>query len=193
MRRFFGILLVITGVALLAFVGFDYAVGSRARDRARASWDAITASKAIAATGDSIDLLRLRRPLAHGAPIGRLLIPSIGLDEVVVEGVDEAQLEAGPGHVPESVLPGEDGNAVISAHRDRHFHSLGTVTLGDTVITETLAGLRRWVVSGRRIAEAGQPAIFPTNEPVLTLTTCWPIRYVGPAPDRLLLTAKPVQ
>lgn len=193
MRRFFGILLVITGVALLAFVGLDYAGGSRARDRARASWDAITASRAIAATGDSIDLLRLRRPLAHGAPIGRLLIPSIGLDEVVVEGVDEAQLEAGPGHVPESVLPGEDGNAVISAHRDRHFHSLGTVTLGDTVITETLAGLRRWVVSGRRIAEAGQPAIFPTNEPVLTLTTCWPIRYVGPAPDRLLLTAKPVQ
>ena len=37
-----------------------------------------------------------------------------------------------------------------------------------------------------------QPSLFPSAEPELTLTTCWPIRYVGPAPDRLILTAKPV-
>jgi sortase A len=65
--------------------------------------------------------------------------------------------------------------------------------VGDTVITETLAGRERWVVTRLSIAEAGKPAIYPTTDPTLTLTTCWPIRYVGPAPDRLLVTAEPVQ
>jgi len=34
--------------------------------------------------------------------------------------------------------------------------------------------------------------IFETTTPQLTLTTCWPTRYIGPAPDRLLLTGVPV-
>jgi sortase A len=82
---------------------------------------------------------------------------------------------------------------VISAHRDRHFRALGRVSVGDTVITETRSGRARWIVTQLRIAEAGKPAIRPAEDPTLTLTTCWPIRYVGPAPDRLLVTAIPAQ
>ena len=124
--------------------------------------------------------------------MGRLLIPAVQLDEVIVEGVDDDELDAGPGHLPGSVSPGEPGNAVISAHRDRHFHSLGRVVIGDTVITVTRTLRTTWVITGRRIVGRYQPSLFQSTEPELTLTTCWPIRYVGPAPDRLILTAKPV-
>lgn len=191
MRRVTGMFLALAGAALLIFAGAAYARGFLARDRAHTRWNMMVAHEdsatgALASTDEPAS-----RGVPPGTPVGRILIPAVGLDEVVLEGVDEAQLEAGPGHVPETVLPGGAGNAVISAHRDRHFHSLGRVVLGDTVITETLAGRQMWVVTERRIAEAGKPAIAPTDEATLTLTTCWPIRYVGPAPDRLLLTAKP--
>lgn len=51
-------------------------------------------------------------------PPTRILIPDIGLDAVVVQGMDVASLERGPGHAPASVLPGEAGNCAIAAHRN---------------------------------------------------------------------------
>lgn len=194
MRRAAGLFLTVLGAALLLVAGVGYARGFLARDRAEARWkEALAAHDSGAASARDSASAAASRRAERGAPVGRIMIPAVHLDEVVLEGVDEAQLEAGPGHVPETVLPGEAGNSVISAHRDRHFHALGRVTLGDTVITETLAGKQTWVITARRIAEAGKPAIYPTSEATLTLTTCWPIRYVGPAPDRLLLTAKPAR
>jgi sortase A len=110
----------------------------------------------------------------------------------VLEGVGDDELNAGPGHLPESVLPGISGNAVISAHRDRHFHRLDELQLGDTIRTETGHSSGLWVIVGRRVVGRDAPALFTANEPMLTLTTCWPVRYFGSAPDRLILSAKPV-
>jgi hypothetical protein len=69
--------------------------------------------------------------------VARLLIPRLGLDEIVLEGVDDFALNAGPGHLPGSAFPGEAGNSIISAHRDRHFAGLGAIEPGDTVVTES--------------------------------------------------------
>jgi LPXTG-site transpeptidase (sortase) family protein len=193
MRRAAGVLLTAVGAGLLLFVGVGYARGFLARERAQERWEEIAgtggdsvARRVAADSSTSYDA-------AIGDPVGRIVIPAVGIDEVVLQGVSEKVLAAGPGHVPETVLPGEPGNAVISAHRDRHFHALGQVSVGDTVITETREGRETWVVAQLRIAEAGKPAIYPTEDPTLTLTTCWPIRYVGPAPDRLLVTARPAR
>lgn len=191
MRRSLGLLFSIAGAAILLVVGVAYGRGALARDRARAAWSAVEARDAVLTANERATATPVREALAVGAPMGRLIIPAIDLDEVVVEGVGDAQLAAGPGHLPGSAFPGEVGNAVISAHRDRHFHGLDHLALGDTVITQTMAGRTTWVVVGRRIVKRGEPALYPTDTPTLTLTTCWPVRYIGPAPDRLLVTAKP--
>jgi sortase A len=189
MRRSLGAVLVAVGAALLFYVGYRYASGAYERDSARKAWAELESRRAVAA---SLAAAPLHTTYATGELVGRLLIPSVRLDEVIAEGVDDDELDAGPGHMPGTASPGEPGNAVISAHRDRHFHSLGRVVVGDTVITETRTARTTWVITGRKIVGRYQPSLFPSTDPELTLTTCWPIRYVGPAPDRLILTAKPV-
>ena len=128
----------------------------------------------------------------QGAPVARLVIPAIQLDAIVFEGVDGDVLNSGPGHLPGSARPGSPGNAVISGHRDRHFSRLGAVAVGDTVRTETEGRGTTWLVTARRLVGKDVPALFETDDVTLTLTTCWPIRFLGPAPERLILTAKPL-
>lgn len=132
------------------------------------------------------------REIRRGTPVARLLIPSIDLDEIVMEGVGPVELNGGPGHFPGSVLPGGAGNSILSAHRDRHFRRVGELVVGARIRTETRDGAVEWVVSERRIVSRETPSLFEESEATLTLTTCWPLRYFGPAPDRLLIVAKRV-
>jgi sortase (surface protein transpeptidase) len=48
------------------------------------------------------------------------------------------------------------------------------------------------VVISKRVIDADAPALFRTRDATLTLTTCWPIRYLGSAPERLIVTAIPI-
>lgn len=177
---------------MLAFAGGRYAAGWYRAEQARDAWNR---NEARVAVEHAIALARRTGqpgPLAEGAPVARLTIDRIGLDAIVLEGVDGEELNAGPGHLPGSAIPGEAGNAIISAHRDRHFDHLDEVQVGDTIRTESGDLTTRWIVVGRRVVEKEQPALFATSEPTLTLTTCWPIRFIGPAPERLIVTARPI-
>lgn len=187
-----GVTLIAAGGMFLTFASGKYAVGAVRADEARVAWDemqanaAMTHARALAfASGPR------ERPVA-GSPVARLVIPRIDLDAIVLEGVSDDELNAGPGHYPGSALPGEGGNAVISAHRDRHFSRFGELAVGDTVQTEAGGMKTRWVIASRRVIDKDAPALFTAPTATLTLTTCWPIRYFGSAPERLILTAKPI-
>lgn len=186
-----GIGFLVAGSALVAWAGNAYARGWLAQERARSEWDqrvaraAVEHSRAVAASASP-------RVAASGTPVARLVIPKIGLDDIVLEGVTAASLNGGPGHLPGSALPGAEGNAVVSAHRDRHFRRLGEVAIGDTIRTQTIDDSVSWTVVGRRVVDRGAPAIRSESGPVLTLTTCWPIGYLGGAPERLILRAIPL-
>jgi sortase A len=190
-RRRIGFALVIAGGLLTTFAGSRYVSGAAAQDRARREWDEITArnayDEALASTAQKSDVV-----IRHAAPVARLQIPKIGLDEIVLEGIDDEAMNGGPGHFPGSPLPGGAGNSIISAHRDRHFRDLGQVAVGDTIVTQSGAKTTKWVVVKRKVIDKDIPVLFPSKTATLTLTTCWPIRYFGSAPDRLILTALPI-
>ena len=189
-RRRVSALLIAVGALLLIGSGASVARAALARDAARTRWAELEAQRA--ATGARAMMTGgAGWAAAPGSPVARLLIPRLGLDEVVVEGVGDDALRAGPGHMTGSALPGQLGNSVISAHRDRHFRPLSKLVVGDTVITESVTGSVRWVVSRIRVVTADAPALRTTETPVLTLTTCWPIGYFGSAPDRLIAEAVP--
>jgi hypothetical protein len=50
-----------------------------------------------------------------------------------------------------------------------------------------------WRVIETRVVSAHSPALFESKDPALTLTTCWPVRFLGPSPDRLLIKAVPIR
>jgi LPXTG-site transpeptidase (sortase) family protein len=176
-------------MVIVTVVGVQFLRGTVARERARAEWTKVMKSSTISAvTSLGLGLTRV----SSGTPVVRVIIPSIRLDEVVVEGLSDKDLWAGPGHMPGTVFPGQNGNSVISAHRDRHFHRLDDLRIGDMIETQTPAISVMWRITQRRVVGKDERAIFESQTPMLTLTTCWPTRYVGPAPDRLLLTAEPV-
>ena len=78
--------------------------------------------------------------------VGRLRIPRLGLDVVVGEGVYAETLLRGPGHWPGTPMPGQDGNAVISGHRNTHTHPfkyINELRHGDEVSTRV--GHDPWV------------------------------------------------
>lgn len=71
-----------------------------------------------------------------GAPIGKIIIPSIGVDVVMVEGTSTGDLKEGPGHWEETPWPGQGGNFVVSGHRTTYgapFFKLDKVKQGDEI------------------------------------------------------------
>jgi len=193
-RGALGYALFCVGGASVAFSGGRYALGAWHQQEARQAWDESEARAVVAlARHSAAEGIQPVVPIVTGAPVARLLIPRLRLDEIVLEGVEPDVLNAGPGHLPGSAFPGENGNAIISAHRDRHFARLGEIQVGDTLITESGTHRDRWVVISKRVIDADAPALFRTRAATLTLTTCWPIRYLGTAPERLIVTARPIR
>ena len=187
-RRRLGLALFLAGGLISSFAGARYAAGAVARDEARRVWDEAVAKSAVS-DARSLAIRDRGVSMAHGRPVARLLIPKIKLDEIVLEGIDDDAMNGGPGHFPGSPLPGQLGNAIISAHRDRHFRNLGSLVTGDTVVTQSGSMTTQWVIVKRRVVDKDTPVLFPTTRATLTLTTCWPIQYFGTAPERLILTA----
>ena len=182
------------GALMILYAGWQYGVGALRADAARRQWEEQQAHQTVALARERVSrgTVGALAQFAAGSPVARIRIPRIRLDEIVLEGVGDDELNAAPGHLPGSVLPGMRGNSVISAHRDRHFSRLAELQLGDTILTETGQSAGKWVIVGRRVVGKNTPALFQTKGPMLTLTTCWPVQYFGSAPDRLILSAKPV-
>jgi sortase A len=130
-------------------------------------------------------------PIPHSAqPLGRVEIPSIDLSAIVVEGVDARTLRRAVGHIPGTALPGTAGNVGLSGHRDTFFHRLGKVHQGDAIWLTTRGGRYQYVVESTRIVQPDERIVLNNvGRPALTLVTCYPFYYVGPAPRRYVVHA----
>jgi sortase A len=131
----------------------------------------------------------LRR--AEGSLVGRLEIPRLQLSAIVLEGSDSRTLSRGVGRIPETADPGQNGNVVLSGHRDTFFRPLRKIRAGDRVTLQTPIGLYRYVVEWTAVVNPSDTAsLKATPDRSLTLVTCYPFRYVGPAPQRFIVRAR---
>ena len=131
------------------------------------------------------------RAAVEGQAWGRIAVPRVGIDLVVYEGVADATLRKGPGHVIDSAAPGSpSGNCVISGHRDSFFRRLEDIREGDLVFVRGLDGRATIyrLASKSVVLPENVSVLRPSADRRLTLITCFPFHWVGPAPYRLVWT-----
>jgi sortase A len=125
-----------------------------------------------------------------GDVIGTLSIPKIKKTINLIEGTGTKELKLGVGHYVGSVLPGVSDNSVLAGHRDSVFRNLGQIKIGDLMTVRTTYGTFVYEVHKIRIVNANdRTVIVPTQDAVLTLSTCYPFRFIGNAPKRYVVQA----
>jgi sortase A len=129
-------------------------------------------------------------PPELGEAVALVSIPKIGVEKYVVEGVGVEDLKKGPGHYPDTPMPGQAGNAAIAGHRTTYgapFYDLNDLNLGDSIMVRTREGEFRYEVQESKIVSPDEASVLdPTPDNRLTLTTCHP-RYS--AAERLIIVA----
>jgi LPXTG-site transpeptidase (sortase) family protein len=122
--------------------------------------------------------------------LGLLQIPRLRLSVVILEGDDDRTLRLGAGHLRGTALPGQPGNFAVAAHRDTYFRVLKDIRKDDAIRVTTLQGSFDYVVQSTEIVQPSDTKVMrASSRPSLTLITCFPFYFVGPAPQRFIVHA----
>jgi sortase A len=166
--------------ATAEIVEVPYTPGSSAPPTTLPSDPGATTTTTVAdpSSGDAPLLLRVEQPPERSQAFAEIRIPEIEVEWTVVEGVRLADLKNGAGHMPDTPLPGQPGNAVISGHRTTYgapFHDLDKLESGALIEVETGLGTHVYEVTEWIIVEPTALWVTDPREGAwLTLTTCHP-------------------
>jgi sortase A len=123
-------------------------------------------------------------------PLGRIEIPRVGVSAIVEDGESNSTLAESVGHVPGTAQPGQRGNAALAAHRDTYFRNLEDIQNGDEIYFTTVTAIFKYRVDDVSVVPPTDVSVLaPSDDSRLTLITCYPFHYVGPAPKRFVVTA----
>jgi sortase A len=132
-----------------------------------------------------------RREAETGDPIGRIEIPEIGADFVVVQGTDGASLRQGPGHYPETAFPGLRGTVAIAGHRTTYlapFRDVDDLRHGDAIVLRM--PYARFTYAVQRTQIVPHDALWVTRDvgyERLVLSACHPLYS---AAERIIVFAR---
>ena len=135
-------------------------------------------------------------PWADTWPVARLRVPAHGVDLIVLSGVSGRTLAFGPGHAPDSALPGATGTEIMTAHRDTHFRFLERVQRGDEIFVEAPGGrIARFRVQELEVVDSRYSAIRTEHRATaLVLMTCYPFDAIAPGgPLRYVVTGRAIR
>ena len=171
------VFMIILGIGLILYpkgTDLEYSLSQRRLEKAAASESASSE----------------RISLPEGA-VGKLIIPKIDLEAIVLSGTSQAVLAKGPGHYEETPLPGEEGNCAIAGHRTMHghpFRHIDRLRAGDKIIIYTSGDKFVYRVIGQKVVKPTDLSVIDrSDEAKLTLTACHP---VGSASRRLVVVAR---
>jgi sortase A len=184
--RFLASVMMVSGVLLIADAGITLL------------WQepvsAVVAEREQAALKDALfdppERVLRRKPL-KGDAIARLEIPAIGVSEYVVEGTDTADLRKGPGHYPDTPLPGDPGTSAIAGHRTIYgapFRDIDDLKPGNVIRVDMPDGRFVYRVEEVRIVDDQDLSVLePVGHRRLMLSACHPLYS---AAERVIVFAR---
>jgi sortase A len=180
--RWIEVVLLTAGVICLGICSWWYVRMAIFERRANQDLDRVIQTRPVAAP---------RRSVLSGALLGRLVIPRLHMRAVVREGAGDDTLDLALGHIPGTALPGERGNVGIAGHRDTFFRGLRDIAAHDVIQFQTPAGSYNYTVESTRIVKPEDVSVLKAGaDSELTLVTCYPFHFIGPAPDRFVVKAR---
>jgi len=200
-RRLLAALLITAGGLAVGAGIYLALIGRISQQQAGNDWEKMEARKESTRNGDTHEFAesekavpdpepRREDPRNHpGGVLGRISFPRLGEQLFVFTGT--TSLHRGPVWLIDSAIPGQIGNTVIAGHRDTHFRFLKDIRIGDRIRVES-GGATHWftVISTRIVSPRDLSPLRQGQSPELTLITCYPFYYVGPAPKRFIVRAE---
>jgi sortase A len=191
-RRLFALALIGLGAGCLLWYGIESVRSAAIQRRQEVVLEQMRDRRPAPAPGEAVAV-----PWEQAGKerlIGRLQIPRLNVSVIVMEGDDDATLKSAVGHLPDTAMPWENGNSALAGHRDTFFRPLRGIRVGDEIQLTTPRGTLVYHVRETRIVEPTDIEVLePTQQPALTLVTCYPFFYVGAAPKRYVVRADRVE
>ncbi|HZK87690.1 MAG TPA: class D sortase [Anaerovoracaceae bacterium] len=187
----FSILLIIIGVILICVPLIGGLYNNYQQDKLYAQYEknleeefaALDKTLTETVSGDGIDVASEPDPnkeldLIEGI-MGRINIPTISSDLLLIEGSSSKQLKWGAGHVTGTAMPGEAGNCAIAAHRNytfgTYFSRLNELKVGDEIDIEYNGKPYKYRVTDSFVVDPDEVWVLgKTEKPIITLITCHP-------------------
>ncbi|MBK5262492.1 MAG: class D sortase [Peptostreptococcaceae bacterium] len=187
----FSILLIIIGVILICVPLIGGLYNNYQQDKLYTQYEKNLAEEFAAldktltetVSGDGIDVASESDPnkeldLIDGI-MGRINIPAISSDLLLIEGSSSKQLKWGAGHVTGTAMPGEAGNCAIAAHRNytfgTYFSRLNELKVGDEIDIEYKGKSYKYRVTDSFVVDPDEVWVLgKTEKPIITLITCHP-------------------
>jgi sortase A len=183
--------LLVAGVLALGYCGFVLLDAKLYQaNQTRRFQQQLESARPPIAGAKSVSVTKLLvAPIAGGA-LGRIEIARIGLAAMVMEGTDGQTLRRAVGHIRGTPLPGQRGNVAIAGHRDTFFRPLRNVQPDDEITLTTLDGSYHYLVDSTEVVLPEDTQVLDNSgDTTLTLVTCYPFYFVGPAPKRFIVRA----
>ncbi|AYV67712.1 MULTISPECIES: class D sortase [Niallia] len=189
--RWLSLLLILGGVLFIGY-GVWNIMDTKAQTK-----NSLSEAKAAINKGNEkwVDKESKRFVPSIGDAVGLLKIDKIDGELPIVEGTDPDDLEKGVGHYKGSFYPDENGQIVLSGHRDTVFRRAGELEIGDELKIVLPYGEFSYQITATKIVEADDQSIITLDDTQeeLILTTCYPFRFVGNAPQRYIIYAKRIE
>lgn len=113
---------------------------------------------------------------------------------LLVQGDSPDDLKRAVGHLSNSALPGQQGNVALAAHRDTFSRPLRDIRVGDEIKFKTRERNFDYVVESMEVVAPTDVRVLQSSVGHdLTLLTCYPFHYIGPAPKRFVVFAREIK
>lgn len=192
----FGVIFILGGLLLIAYPFIEIGLDKRDISKNINEWDkqrteALKNDKDNSSKEDTKKGNKIKYPIVkvNGKDIiGKLVVTKTGEQIPILMGATEENLRGGATLYDNGIYPGDKGTAIILGHRETTFGFLENIKDSDIVEVQSLNHTYKFKVKKTYITNPEDESILAQEEgPSMTLVTCYPFRYVGPAPDRFIV------